>query len=103
MSEPTTKFSGPHESAFDAFEHPGEAANLKVRATLMSCLDDYIREHDLKQVAAAKEFGVDQSRVSQLVNGRISQFTIDALINMCSHAGINVNVTFDGVRADDDR
>lgn len=76
-----------------------EATNLKIRAKLMDRLIDYVEDESLTQQEAAEHFEVSQSRVSDLVNGRISQFTIDALANMCSSVGIEVDVTIDGAYA----
>lgn len=87
-----TQFDGPYTSAFDVYDDPDRAGNLKVRAQLMHLLGDYIDEKGFKQEEAAQHFGVPQSRISQLVNGRISTFTIDYLINMCSRAGIRVDI-----------
>ena len=69
-----------------------QAENLKIRAQLMESLIDFIEDRSLTQAEAAERFGVSQSRVSRLLNGSISQFTIDALINMLSAAGIPVRV-----------
>lgn len=69
-----------------------EAENLKIRAKLMNSLIDYIHAHNFNQTEAAERFGVQQPRISYLVNGKISKFTIDALINMHVHAGIEVVV-----------
>lgn len=88
------EFNGPYETAFDAFEDPDRAANLKVRSKLMSRLDDYIREEGLRQEEAAERLEVSQSRISFLTNGKISKFTIDYLLNMCSRVGIEVDVVF---------
>lgn len=97
--ERATEWSGPYESAFDVIDDKDRAANLKMRSKLMNRLDQYVKEHGLNQTEAAKHFGVNQSDVSRLVNGRISAFTIDKLVNMCSHAGIKVDVSFDGAYA----
>ena len=78
---------------------PGEAKNLQIRAKFMDRLIDYVEDEGLTQVEAAERFGVSQSRVSYLLGGRISKFTIDALANMCSSAGIEVDVSFDGAYA----
>lgn len=99
MSTQDVSFNGPYESAFDVLDDQNQAANLKVRSKLMNRLDAYIREHDLTQEQAATLFDVPQSRISFLVNGKISKFTIDYLLNMCTRAGIKVNVTFDGATA----
>ena len=81
--------------------YPDRAANLKVRSKLMRRLDDYLREEGLTQEEAADRLNVPQSRISFLVNGKISKFTIDYLLNMCTRAGIEVDVTFRGSRAAD--
>lgn len=90
-------------SVFDDLgRSPGEAANLKVRARLMDRLIDYVEENGFTQEEAAERFGVGQPRVSNLMRGQISKFTIDALLNMCSNAGIEVDVVFPGAYAGDD-
>lgn len=100
MSTDERSFHGPYESAFDVLEDPDRAANLKMRARLMNRLDDYIREHGLTQEEAAERLEVSQSRISFLLNGRISKFTIDYLVNMCTRAGIEVDLVFDGTRGE---
>jgi predicted XRE-type DNA-binding protein len=72
---------------------PEKAASLKIRRDLMRALVDAIRERGLTQAKAAKLFGVSQPRVSDLVRGRISLLTIDALVSMLAKAGINVEVS----------
>jgi predicted XRE-type DNA-binding protein len=89
-------------SVFDAIASPDRAANLKIRAKLMDRLIEYIEDNDLSQTEAGEVFGVGQPRISYLTNGRISKFTIDALINMCNAAGIEVDVSFDGAHAGHD-
>jgi len=88
------QFTGPYDSAFDALDDRDQAANLKVRAQFMSRLADYIETQGLTQTEAGERLGVNQSRISHLLNGHISTFTVDALIMMCDHAGITVTVSF---------
>lgn len=85
---------GPYGSAFDALFTAGEAANLKVRAKLMRRLASYVEEEGLSQTDAAERLGTGQPRVSELLGGQIDRFTIDALLNMCAAAGIEVEVSF---------
>jgi len=59
----------------------------------------YMDEHELTQQQAAERFDVGQPRVSQLVNGQIGKFTIDALVNMCYAVGIKVAIAFDDAYA----
>jgi predicted XRE-type DNA-binding protein len=68
------------------------AENLRIRADLMMELRDLIRRKGLTQAQAAKLFGVSQPRISDLVRGKISLFTIDMLVNMLSRAGRKVVV-----------
>jgi predicted XRE-type DNA-binding protein len=94
-----TAVEGPYASAFDALFQPGEAANLKVRAKLMRRLTRYIEEEGLSQTDAAERLGTGQPRVSELTSGQIDRFTIDALLNMCAAAGIEVDVSFPQAQA----
>ena len=82
------------ESVWDVVaEDREEAANLRLRARLMDVLESYIRRENITQAEAAKRFGVPRSRVSELVNGRISKFTIDKLVNMASRVGLEARLT----------
>ena len=77
-----------YRSIWDAIaDSPEEAANLKLRSQLMDAIKAYIDHENLTQEEAAKRLGVTRSRVSELVNGRISKFTIDKLVNMAARLG----------------
>ena len=69
---------------------PGEAENLKIRSTLMIAIRQIVEDRGLKQTEAAELFGTTQPRVSDVVCGKIDEFTIDSLVNMLSRAGIRV-------------
>ena len=86
-------------SVFDELFDKEEAANLKVRAKLMNRLIAHVEERGLSQEEAALQLGVGQPRVSLLLNGKIQKFTIDALLNMCAQAGIEVDVVFGDAHA----
>ena len=78
-----------YRSVWDAIaDSPEETANLKLRSQLMNAIKAYIDHEDLTQEEAAKQLGVTQLGVSELVNGRISKFTIDKLVNMAARVGI---------------
>ena len=77
------------QSVWDAIaDSPEEAANLKIRSQLMDILASYIRSEEITQKEAALRFGVPRSRVSELVNDKISKFTIDKLVNMAARVGM---------------
>ncbi len=69
-----------------------EAANLKVRADLMLDLRHYILGRGWTQAQAAAFFGETQPRISNLMGGEISRFSVDKLINMLARAGMEVAV-----------
>jgi predicted XRE-type DNA-binding protein len=71
---------------------PEEAENLKIRAVLMDAIEDLIESRGLTQQRAAELLGTTQPRVSDLVRGKINEFTIDSLVRMLSHAGVRVEV-----------
>ena len=69
-----------------------EAANLRIRADLLLDLREYIRTRGWTQAKAAAFFGETQPRISNLLKGEISRFSIDKLINMLARAGIRVRL-----------
>jgi len=71
----------------------GEAENLRVRARLMAPLERYVREQGITQKEAAEGLGTTQARISELMNGKIQAFSIDALINMLDRAGLEIDVS----------
>ncbi|MGZ9219818.1 MAG: helix-turn-helix domain-containing protein, partial [Candidatus Binatia bacterium] len=60
--------------------NPGEAANLKIRADLMLDLRRHILNNGWTQAQAAEFFGETQPRISNLLKGEISRFSVDKLI-----------------------
>ncbi len=71
---------------------PEEAVNLKIRADLILDLRQYIRERGWTQAEAADFFGETQPRISNLMKGEISRFSVDKLIKMLARAGMRVRV-----------
>jgi predicted XRE-type DNA-binding protein len=69
-----------------------EAANLKIRADLLIDLREHIRTHGWTQAQAAAFLGETQPRISNLLKGEISPFSIDKLVNMLARAGIRVRL-----------
>jgi predicted XRE-type DNA-binding protein len=69
-----------------------EAANLRIRADLLLDLREHIRAQAWTQAEAAAFFGETQPRISNLLKGEISRFSIDKLINMLARAGIRVRL-----------
>lgn len=72
-----------------------EAKNLKLRAALMRSLEAYFSDHNIKQFQAAKLTGISQPRISDLLNGKISKFSIDQLVKMHERLHINIRLIID--------
>lgn len=75
-------------SVFDAIADTAEeAANLKARAELAQQITHAFKERGWTQAEAAHQCRVTQPRISDLMNGRISKFSLDALVNIASVLG----------------
>lgn len=84
------------ESSGNVFEDLGfgaaESANLKLRAQLMRELETLIHNRRLTQSDAAELLGIHQSRVSDLVRGKIDRFSIDMLVKLLAKAGRQIEI-----------
>jgi predicted XRE-type DNA-binding protein len=83
-------------SVWDAIaDTPQEAASLRARSALMMRLTEAIKSQGLTQAQAANLFGVTLPRISDLTRGKVALFSLDALVDMASTAGMNptINVT----------
>jgi predicted XRE-type DNA-binding protein len=69
-----------------------EAENLKLRSELMMRIEDFYRQSGMTQAEAAKALGMTQPRLNALLKGRIGLFSLDALVNIASRAGLNVRL-----------
>lgn len=82
-----------YDSVWDAIsDTPEEAANLRVRSELMDKIIDIVERSGWTQAAAAKHCGVTQPRINDLLRGRISRFSLDALVNIASALGKRVHI-----------
>ncbi len=72
-----------------------ERANLRVRSDLMSKLAAIIDEQGWTQAEAAKRCGITQPRINDLLRGRLSRFSLDALVNIAAALGRRVHVELD--------
>lgn len=80
-------------SVWDAIEDtPEEAENMKLRSVLMMALKNHLIQSQLSQAQAAKQFGVTQPRISDLMRGKINLFGLDALVNMATAAGLHIEM-----------
>ena len=81
------------KSVWDAIEPSrAQAANMKARAEMMIAIQETVSKWGLTHVATAKRLGLTQPRLNDLLRGRISKFSLDALINLATAAGLSVRV-----------
>lgn len=71
---------------------PEEAVNLRVRSELMDKITAVIEQNGWTQTDAAKHCGVTQPRINDLLRGRISRFSLDALVNIAAALGQRVRI-----------
>ena len=71
---------------------PEEAENLRIRSMLMIEIQKLIGAKRVTQKTAAKQFGITQPQIINLMRGKISLFSVDKLISMLTHAGLRVDV-----------
>ncbi|MBY0505660.1 MAG: helix-turn-helix domain-containing protein [Bryobacteraceae bacterium] len=82
-----------YESVWDALaDTPEEAANLRARADLMQKVTAIVQAEGWTQVDAARRCGVTQPRMNDLLRGRVSRFSLDAKLNICTALGFRVRL-----------
>lgn len=89
----TVKGSGDtYPSVWDALgDTPEQAANLRARAELMRQIAEVVKDSGWTQVDAATRCGITQPRINDLLRGRVSRFSIDALVNIATALGRTVH------------
>lgn len=82
-----------YNSVFDAIsDTPQEALNMKLRADLVNEIRRIAETHKWTQRETAAHLGITQPRVSDLFRGKLSKFSLDALVNMLAAIGENVEL-----------
>lgn len=82
-----------YESVWDAISDTAyEAANMRAKSELMIQVVAFIKKKKWTQVEAAHQCGVTQPRMNDLLRGRISNFSLDALVNIATATGLRVHI-----------
>ena len=71
---------------------PEEAQNLQLRSDLMMRIEDYCRKGGMTQAKAAKRLGLTTQRLNALLKGKIGLFSLDALVDIATRAGLSVRL-----------
>lgn len=71
---------------------PAEAANMSMRSSLLIAIEQQVRGWKVTQAEAARRLGITQPRLNDLLRGRITNFSLDTLINLAGQAGLTVRL-----------
>lgn len=71
-----------------------ESIALAMRVDLAIEIEKYIRQNKLTQTKAAEFFDVPQPKISKIVGGKVSGFSIDYLVKMAAKAGKYPRISF---------
>ena len=71
---------------------PEEAENMKIRSGLMMAISDRLENLDGTQAARAKRLGITRPRLDDLLQGRINNFSLDALVTIAINAGLKISL-----------
>jgi predicted XRE-type DNA-binding protein len=83
-------------SVFDALADTlQESANMRARAELAQALTALVLAQGWTQAEAAQRCGVTQPRMNDLLRGRISRFSLDAMVNMAVSSGQRVRMALE--------
>ncbi len=87
-------------SVWDALEDsPAEAAVMRLRSELMIAVQEVVAGWELTQDQAARRLGVTRPRLNDLLRGRMSKFSLDALSILAERAGLSVTVQIERTAA----
>lgn len=89
MSGDVQSFPNAWEALADT---PAESANLRARSELMLAIEQRLAEFGWSQTVAATNLGITQPRVSDLLRGKISKFSLDALVNIAARIGLHTEL-----------
>lgn len=74
---------------------PTQADNRRLRGELMTAIRGQIDRFGWSQTVAAQNLGVTQPRLSDLYRGKLSKFSLDALVNLSGKVGVHIDVRID--------
>ncbi|MFZ0007211.1 MAG: helix-turn-helix transcriptional regulator [Steroidobacteraceae bacterium] len=69
-----------------------EARNLALRSEIMIRIEEFVQRSGMTQARAAARLGLTQPRLNALLKGKIDQFSLDALVNAATRAGLQVEL-----------
>jgi len=83
-----------YENVWDALaDTEQEAANLKLRSSLLYEIRTVVQGWNVSQDEAGKRLGLTRPRTNDLLRGKLAKFSLDALVNIAASAHLHVELT----------
>ena len=87
-------------SVQDASEgSPAEVHAIQLRTGLMAAVQKVVAGWTLTQAEAARQLGVTQPQLQDLLRGRAGEFSLDVLTLLATRAGLSVRVEIESAAA----
>ena len=84
------------KDVWDALEDdPVERERLKMCSRLMSALQARVKTWNITQAEAAKRLSITQPRLNDLLKDRFNKFSLGALFDLATRAGLKVKLSID--------
>lgn len=74
---------------------PEESTILDVKSKLAALIMQFMQEKELNQYQTASKVGATQPRISDLMRGKISRFSIESLLLIALKLGVDLEQEFD--------
>ena len=83
------------DDVWDAIEDtPQAAASMRLRSKLLIVIEQEVQSWGFTQAKAAEKLSVTQPRLNDLLRGKVDKFSLDALVDLSSRAGLSVKLDF---------
>lgn len=81
------------DSVWDALEDdPATREVMKIRSQLLTAVTEAIKKSDVSAFTLLAGYGITREQVHAINEGKISEFTVESLIRLCSDLGLKVTV-----------
>ncbi len=72
---------------------PEDAINMTMRSDLFMAIENTVKSWKVTQAEAAKRLGLTRPRMNDLLRGKLSKFSLEALTALAHRAGLTVKMT----------
>ena len=80
-------------SIFSGVVGKNKSAIYEIRACLATLITEHLKNNHISQSDAKRRYGVSQGRLSDLKRGKINEFSIESMLEICSKIGIPVEIS----------